>query len=276
MRLSSPRPFGVDCPAMNGVGQRASEPRHPRGEGRMRLVMQAQPSAALSRSYLWPHCVVAAAALLSTAMPSSEAVAGEPVAVVEQIEAPSTGLQFMDFVEVGRLIKLRAGETMTLGYFGSCTQERIVGGTVQIGTNQSSVDGGEITRQQVECDGGRLQLDANASESSGVMILRKIDPAVTTASEGSLPPAELVLFHTQPIVGISTPNSLLRIERLDAAEPRIEVRIESGYLDLASTANNLTPGGLYRAEAVGHSIVFSIDPKAAPGGGPVIGRFLYL
>lgn len=237
--------------------------------------MQAQPSAALRRSHWWPPSAVAVALLLA-ALPADHAAAGEPVAVIEQVEAPSTGLQFMDFVEVGRLIKLRTGESLTLGYFGSCIQERIVGGTVQIGTDQSSVDGGEITRQQVECDGGRLQLDANASESSGVMILRKIDPTVTTASEGSLPPAELVLFHTQPIVGISTPNSLLRIERLDATEPRIEVRIESRYLDLSTTGASLAPGGLYRAEAVGHAIVFSIDPKASPGGGPIIGRLLYL
>jgi hypothetical protein len=130
--------------------------------------MQAQPFAALNRSHLWTQCAIAAALAL-TALPSSESAAGEPVAVVEQIEAPGTGLQFMDFVEVGRLIKLRAGESLTLGYFGSCTQERIVGGTVRIGTDQSSVDGGEITRQQVECDGGRLQLDASASDSSGVM-----------------------------------------------------------------------------------------------------------
>ena len=53
-------------------------------------------------------------------------------------------------------------------------------------------------------------------------------------------------------------------------------RIESRYLDLSATGSNLTPGGLYRAEAVGHSIVFSIDPKASPGGGPIIGRLLYL
>jgi hypothetical protein len=239
--------------------------------------MQAQPSAALRRSHLLPQCAIAVAALWLTAMPSAEVAAGEPVAVIEQVEAPSTGLQFMDFVEVGRLIKLRAGESLTLGYFGSCMQERIVGGTVQIGTDQSSVDGGEITRQQVECDGGRLQLDASAGDSSGVLILRQMEPAVVPAGEtGGLPPAELVLFHTQPIIGISTPNSLLRIQRLDASEPRIEIRIENRYLDLASTGNSLAAGGLYRAEAVGHAIVFSIDPKASAGGGPVIGRLLYL
>ena len=54
------------------------------------------------------------------------------------------------------------------------------------------------------------------------------------------------------------------------------MRIEARYLDLATTANALTPGGLYKAEAVGHSIVFRVDPKAAAGGGPVIGRLLYL
>ena len=205
--------------------------------------MQAQHIVALSRSIMLPRRALFIGGLLFMALPSENAAAGEPVAVVEQIAAPSTGLQFMDFVEVGRLIKLRAGESMSLGYFGSCIQEQIVGGSVQIGTNQSNVDGGEVQRQQVECDGGRLQLDASSNDSSGVLILRSIEPASTAASGGdaSLPAAELTLFHTQPIIGISIPNSLLRIERLDASEPRLEMRIEARYLDLATTANVLTP-----------------------------------
>jgi hypothetical protein len=240
--------------------------------------MQAQHIVALSRSIMLPRRALIIGGLLFVALAPLEAAAGEPVAVIERISAPSTGLQFMDFVEVGRLIKLRAGESMSLGYFGSCIQEQIVGGSVQIGTNQSNVEGGEVQREQVECDGGRLQLDASSNDSSGVLILRSIDPASTAASggNGTLPAAELTLFHTQPIIGISIPNSLLRIERLDASEPRLEVRIESRFLDLSTTANALTPGGLYKAEAVGHSIVFRIDPKAAAGGGPVIGRLLYL
>lgn len=239
--------------------------------------MQAQPSAALSRSYLFRRIGILAIALSLAALAPAAVSAGEPVAVIEKVEAPSTGLQFMDFVEVGRLIKLRAGESLTLGYFGSCIQESIVGGSVQVGTDQSSVEGGEVSRQQVECDGGRLQLDANSNDSSGVLILRKIEPTVSTASDsGSLPPAELTLFHTQPMIGISTPNSLLRIERLDASEPRLEIRIEARHLDLATTGNSLTPGGLYKAEAVGHAVIFLVDPKASPGGGPVIGRLLYL
>lgn len=240
--------------------------------------MQAQHIVAPGRSAMLPWRAVVIGGMMFAALPPENAAAGEPVAVVEQIEAPSTGLQFMDFVEVGRLIKLRAGETMSLGYFGSCIQERIVGGSVQIGTEQSSVEGGEVQREQVECDGGRLQLDANGNDSSGVLILRNIDADSTKASggDGSLPAAELTLFHTQPIIGISVPNSLLRIDRLDASAPRLEMRIEARYLDLATTANALTPGGLYKAEAVGHSIVFRVDPKAAAGGGPVIGRLLYL
>jgi len=239
--------------------------------------MQAQLFAALSRSYLFSGRTIAIAALFVTALPPTTALAGEPVAVIEKVEAPSTGLQFMDFVEVGRLIKLRAGESLTLGYFGSCIQESIVGGSVQVGIDQSSVEGGEVSREQVECDGGRLQLDANASDSSGVLILRKIDAASTASGDtGTLPEAQLVLSRTQPIIGISKPGSLLRIDRLDASEPRLEIRIEERFLDLATTDSKLTAGGLYRAEAVGHAIVFRIDAGASPGGGPIVGRLLYL
>ena len=240
--------------------------------------MLAQPSAALSRSYSFSRAGVFAIALILTALPPAAVSAGEPVAVIEKVAAPSTGLQFMDFVEVGRLIKLRAGESLTLGYFGSCIQESIVGGSVQVGTDQSSVEGGEVSRQEVECDGGRLQLDASSNDSSGVLILRKIDPdgAGSNADTGTLPEAQLVLSHTQPIIGISKPGSLLRIDRLDASEPRLEIRIEERYLDLATTDSKLTAGGLYKAEAVGHSIVFRVEPNASPGGGPVIGRLLYL
>lgn len=240
--------------------------------------MQAQHSLGLSRGCLLSRCTVAASALVLTALSPGDAAAGEPVAVIEQVTAPSTGLQFMDFVEVGRLIKLRTGETLTLGYFGSCIQETITGGSVQVGTDQSNVEGGEVARQQVECDGGRLQLDVSSNDSSGVLILRNIDPEVATAegNADSLPAAQLVLFHTQPIVGISTPNSLLRIERLDVAEPRREIRIEDRYLDFATTGDSLAAGGLYRAEAVGHAVVFRIDPGASPGGGSVIGRLIYL
>jgi hypothetical protein len=239
--------------------------------------MQAQHAVALSRNILWPRGAYAVAALMFAAPLPMDAAAGEPVAVVEQVAAPSTGLQFMDFVESGRLIKLKAGESLSLGYFGSCIQERIVGGSVWIGTNQSNVDGGEVSREQVECDGGRLQLDANGNDSSGVLILRSVQlPASASGGDGSLPAAELTLFHTQPIIGISTPNSLLRIDRLDAKEQRLEMRIDGRYLDLATTQNALAPGGLYKAEAVGHAIVFRVDPKAAAGGGPVIGRLLYL
>lgn len=238
--------------------------------------MQAQHSA-LSRNHLW---ILGAGGLclLLGALPPGNAAAGEPVAVIEQVAAPSTGLQFMDFVEVGRLIKLRSGESLTLGYFGSCIQETITGGSVQIGTDKSDVEGGEVARQQVECDGGRLQLDMSSNDSSGVLILRSVNPEEPAADSagGALPAPQLVLFHTQPIVGVSTPNSLLRIERLDADEPRLEVRIESRYLDFAAAGKSLVAGGLYRAEAVGHSVVFRIDPGAAAGGGSVIGRLIYL
>lgn len=210
---------------------------------------------------------------------ATQAAAGEPVAIIEQVQAPSTRLQFMDFVEAGRVIRLHSGESLSLGYFTSCIQERITGGSIEIGTEQSSVEGGDVTRQRVECDGGHINLDTTLPDTSGVLILRKIDPGKSgsqTDSAAPLPEPQVVLYATSPMISLSTPGALVRIDRLDVAEPRIEFRVDDRYLDLAATDKKLTAGGLYRIEASGHAIIFRIEPAASRRDGPVIGRLLHL
>jgi hypothetical protein len=98
------------------------------------------------------------------------AAAGEPVAIIEAIQATGTALQFMDFVESGQVIELGTTGTLVLGYFRSCWQEEIAGGTIRIGEDESVVEHGQVKRTRVECDGGRLMNGAE-DNADGVYIL---------------------------------------------------------------------------------------------------------
>jgi len=82
------------------------------------------------------------------------ASAQSPAAVVEEIQGSVPGVQFMDYVDPGQVIRLGAHDRIVLGYLRSCWRETISGGTVTVGTEQSEVAGGEVARDKVACEGG--------------------------------------------------------------------------------------------------------------------------
>src|SRR5690242_20017959 len=78
------------------------------------------------------------------------ASAAAPVALVEEATG-SPGVETMDYVEPGKVIRLAAGDQITLSYIKSCWRETIRGGTITVGTEQSSVEGGSVERAKVVC-----------------------------------------------------------------------------------------------------------------------------
>src|SRR6516165_11155951 len=69
---------------------------------------------------------VAAFASVAPANPSE-------VAVVESISGNSSGVEFMDYLHLGQVIRLNNRETLVLSYKASCLRETITGGTVTVG-----------------------------------------------------------------------------------------------------------------------------------------------
>ena len=53
---------------------------------------------------------------IAAALGLGTASAGEPVAIVVELTAEGTGLQFMEYVDEGHVIDLGADGTITLGY----------------------------------------------------------------------------------------------------------------------------------------------------------------
>ncbi|MBI3453907.1 MAG: hypothetical protein HY057_13945 [Rhodospirillales bacterium] len=203
------------------------------------------------------------------------AQAAETAALVEDIEAKTSEIGPMDYLSVGQVVRLNAGETLVLGYLKSCWRETIAGGTVTVGAEQSTVAGGKVRREKVECDGGRMRLAADQAGKSAAFVTRQPPKPVRPAPE-----AQVTLYGLSPVVDLKGGGKLV-IERLDQPGERIEVEIGAGQLfrgafyDFAKADKALAAGGVYRASAGNNApIVFKIDPFAKPGQAPVVGRLL--
>ncbi len=198
--------------------------------------------------------------------------AGEPSAIVEDLAAPDAGLELMDYVEDGRVIRLGSSGTITLGYLRSCWRETISGGTVTVGARRSTIKGGAVRREMVECDGGAIELSSAEAGKSGVMVFRR----APTAQEAGLPAPQLTLYGASPMITLIEPGGNVVIERLDKAGITIVIAVDGKFVDLAQGKSALEPGGLYRGRVGERAVVFKIDPFAQPGAGPIIGRLIRL
>jgi hypothetical protein len=207
----------------------------------------------------------------------SPASAQSPAAVVEEVGAGIAGVEFMDYVEPGQVIRLGARDRIVLGYLKSCWRETITGGTVTIGPEQSQVAGGEVARVQVPCEGGKMMLSAELAGKSGAMVFRQapIRQAAATAHP------QFTLYGLSPVFEVR-PGGTLVIERLDQRGERHEMAvaeralIHGAFLDLAKAGVALVPGGIYRAKLGEQEIVFKIDADAKPGDTPLAGRLARL
>ncbi len=208
------------------------------------------------------------------------AQAPTPVALVEDVSATNAGVGIMEYVGAGQTIRLGPGETLQLSYLKSCQREVIRGGTVTVGADQSEVAGGDVAREKVRCDAGKLRLTGAQAQQSGAMVFRRA-PGTEAPARRTLPAAEITLFGTAPILR-APGGSMVSIARLDAEEAKLDILMAAAPAgrpalhDLASDGRALTPGGLYEASAGTQRLVFRIDLQAAPGKAPAVGRLIQL
>lgn len=109
--------------------------------------------------------IFAVGACLATA----SAAAADPiqVALVENLTGKPAGVEFMDYVRTGQVIRLDPHQTIVLSYMSSCLRETITGGTVIVGTDRSDVQAGEVTRTSVQCETGKVVLTGGLSQIGG-------------------------------------------------------------------------------------------------------------
>jgi hypothetical protein len=205
------------------------------------------------------------------------AAAQLPVALVEDVNSKTAGVEFMDYVPAGKIIRLGPQDSIVLEYMTSCWREAIAGGTVIVGAEQSEVQGGKVDRHKVDCDGGKLMLSAQQASQSAGMVFRDM----RSAKQNSPPAPQITLYGLSPMIELKG-GGLLVIERIDQPGERHELAIadqqlvNGAFYDLARADKVLVAGGTYRVRVGGRQLIFKIDPDAKPGASPVVGRLLRL
>jgi len=116
----------------------------------------------VGRAWLATLAVAGAVAIASAA-----AAAPIEVALVENVTGNSPGVDYMDYVQAGQIIRLGPHETIVLSYMRSCVRETITGGTVTVGTDRSEVQSGNVTRASAQCDAGKVLLTGEQGQIAG-------------------------------------------------------------------------------------------------------------
>jgi len=218
--------------------------------------------------------IIAVAVSLLTAGP---AAAQAPVALVEDVQGKPDGVDFMDYVTMGQVIKLGPQDTVVLGYLKSCWRETITGATVTVGFDQSRVQGGNVSREKVACDAGRMHLTAQTASKGGTMVYREA-PSNVKPSPLSLRP-QFILYGTAPVLMMAQ-GSPVTIERLDRPGERYQISADfaarGALYDFADHNQTLAAGGVYRATQGPARVMFQVSFDAKPGKTPLLGRLVQL
>lgn len=220
-----------------------------------------------------PLAALALMSVVATANSPALAQNRSPVALVEEVAGRVSGIAEMDYMSSGKVIRLAPQDRLVLSYLASCQRETITGGVVTVGTERSDVQNGNVRRETITCDSGRLRLSPQQAARSGVMVFRGT-PAPATVQ------AEITIYALSPMVdGIGA--GPLVIQRMDKAADQIAVNVTPAILrkqaaDLAKAGVRLEAGGVYTLKAGERQIVFKVAPDARDGGGPVLGRLLRL
>lgn len=204
------------------------------------------------------------------------AFAQTPAAIVEDVQGKVDGVEFMDYVAPGKIIKLGPKASITLSYLKSCLRETISEGVVLVGAEQSTVQLGNVQRAKVPCDAKAAQLNEREANQSAATTFR------TMRSDAQGTPSKLpTIYGTAPLVQAKSGSTLV-IERTDGKEPTIsvplrnDVMIRGKFYDFAKAGTSLTPGGTYLATLGTKRYAFQVDASATSSPTSIIGRLLRL
>lgn len=200
--------------------------------------------------------------------PGQADAAGAISAIVEK--ASGAGVQQMDLLEEGQVIKLANDAKIVLGYLRSCVRETITGGTVTIGAKKSQVVNGTRRAEEVHCDARKIVRTSTRNDEVAGAVFRKGD-----FKRKPLPKPDWVLFGVSPVIRLSNSVTTIRIERLDKIEDTIKIPVKGQWVDLAAIGIRLAPSGTYAVSTGSRPYIIKVSPLAEPGA-PMLSRLIVM
>lgn len=218
-----------------------------------------------------PKTGAAAFALVIALCLSPAAVqADEPTAMIEDISSQRDDVQLMDYLTSGDRIELSAGETVVLGYLLSCVQETIVGGTIIVGVDESNVQGGEVSREWIDCDGGSIDLAPGQNQEAGAMAFRN------SPGECAPPKPDRVIYGVSPIIKFGQKPGTVTIKAACSGDQGVSLTLAaSGAVTDSKLAGiRLDPGQTYLFEAGERSLIVKVSSLAEDNPKSIISRLV--
>jgi len=209
--------------------------------------------------------------LIGIVLSATAAASAEPTAIIEDVSAPASQLQAMDYLYEGDTVTLAPGEKITISYLMSCAIERISGGTakIAIGSEKSKVTGkGRVKRKFVECGGTVISVSGRQSDAAAGVVVRGGD------NDGENRP-QVTVYSQHPVIKLSTKANRIKIERLGRKNVQ-DIEASSRIVDLAVSGIKLEPGGVYRASAGKMSVIFKVANSARATSRNLISRLVEL
>lgn len=218
---------------------------------------------------------VAVALLALTAWPgvASVAKAEEAAAMVEDMAPERGDLLILDFLYPGDTVTLGVGDMITIGYFASCAQETITGGTVTVGQFSSAVDGGSVETAYIDCDDQVVALADEQRQEVGTAVFRPGDPC------DSLVP-DLVIYDPSPLARVGADaTDVVYVGACDAgagAWKTVTPTDKRGTVDFRAAGVALTPGETYLLRAGDKTLTVLVSKLASPNSPSVLSRLVPL
>ena len=121
----------------------------------------------------------------------------------------------MEYVEAGKVIRLGPQESIVMSYLHSCVRERIEGGVITVGREQSGVLSGKVERHSTTCDTEPTQLTTEIARKT------RRDPVSLYRSQTRLAAGPLTLpcgtraqeslFRTRAVGKLLSPQTRARV-----------------------------------------------------------------
>ncbi len=195
----------------------------------------------------------------------------EPVAIVEETTNYRGKVQEMDLLETGQRISLGVNGQIKISYLETCVVEQITGGEIRIGSGQSEITGGAVTRKKIVfCSTGGVVLSKAQSNSSGAIAFRG------GKKKNSSNP--ILVYSRVPVIYASKEGHL-RIRKENKKEPIFSKKIEKGMNIFTKDSIDLLPGSNYFFEVSEWSsapVLVSVDVFAGYEPAGLLKRIIFL